>query len=201
MALLLADNKKSQQAMKIYTKGGDRGRTGLAGGVSVYKDHPRIEINGNIDELNSGIGYLRALLKDEHPWQEGLQRIQSDLMTMMGHIAITADSNRKPSVELPEDGAAFCELWIDELEANLKEPSKWFILPGGNQVSAWLHMVRTQTRRAERSMIHLHHEEPIPTYIMEYINRLSDLFFSMTRFEMEQAGIQEEKFMPFVNKG
>ncbi|MBI9033680.1 MAG: cob(I)yrinic acid a,c-diamide adenosyltransferase [Bacteroidales bacterium] len=187
--------------MKIYTKGGDRGRTGLAGGVTVYKDHPRIELNGNIDELNSGIGYLRALLANDHPWQDGLQKIQSDLMTMMGHIAITPDSDRKPNVKLPEDGASFCEKWIDEMEASLKEPSKWFILPGGNQVSAWLHMVRTQARRAERRMITLHQLEPLPIYILEYVNRLSDLFFSMTRFEMENAGIEEEKFMPFVNKG
>lgn len=184
-------------AFRIYTRGGDKGTTGLVGGSRVNKDDIRIEANGTIDEVSSGIGYLRALLGHEHPWQEGLHKIQTDLMDIMSHVATPSTSKVQPNAPHPEAHIAVMEQWIDTLEDNMKEPSRYFILPGGNTVSAWCHVLRTVTRRAERRVITLHHADPLPNYIPQYFNRLSDLLFAMARAEMDHAQLDEEQVKPF----
>lgn len=188
--------------MKIYTRKGDTGKTGVFGGKREFKDAPRIECIGTLDEANSTIGWLRAKLGNDHEWQPNLHRIQKDLMDMMSHLARPSDSKRVNTNPEPKDGAEFCEAWIDELESNISSPSDYFLLPGGNEVSALCHMCRTQMRRGERTLVTLMHEDPesVPEYISAYINRLSDLFFIMARAEMDKHGVAEEKWNLFLYK-
>ncbi|MBC7390248.1 MAG: cob(I)yrinic acid a,c-diamide adenosyltransferase [Opitutaceae bacterium] len=188
--------------MKIYTRKGDKGTTGVFGGKREDKDSPRIECNGTLDEANSTIGLLRAKLGNEHEWQTNLHRIQKDLMDMMSHLARPSDSNKENTNPKPVDGAEFCEQWLDELESQMTSSSDYFLLPGGNEISALCHMCRTQIRRGERQLVTLMKEDPacVEDYIMAYINRLSDLFFIMARAEMDKAGVAEEKWQLFLYK-
>ncbi|WP_196889240.1 cob(I)yrinic acid a,c-diamide adenosyltransferase [Aureivirga sp. CE67] len=188
--------------MKIYTRKGDKGKTGVFGGKREYKDSARIECNGALDEANSTIGLLRAKLGEDHEWQANLHRIQKDLMDMMSHLARPSDSKKENPNARPVDGAEFCEQWLDELESNITSPSDYFILPGGNEISALCHMCRTQIRRGERRLVTLMLEDPecVEDYIMAYVNRLSDLFFTMARAEMDKEGVAEEKWQLFLYK-
>lgn len=186
--------------MKIYTKKGDRGTTALFGGSRVDKDDVRVESYGTLDEVNSTIGLLRAKLGPEHAWQPRLHKIQKDMMDMMSHLARPSDCKKENPNPKPEDGAAFCEEWIDELEAAMTAKSDYFLLPGGNEISALCHVVRTQLRRGERRLVSLMKVDTIEDYIPAYINRLSDLFFILARAEMDKAGVAEEKWQLFLYK-
>lgn len=188
--------------MKIYTRKGDKGTTGVFGGKREDKDSARIECNGALDEANSTIGLLRAKLGPEHEWQPNLHRIQKDLMDMMSHLARPSDSNKENPNPKPLDGAEFCEQWLDELEDNISSPSDYFLLPGGNEISALCHVCRTQIRRGERRLVTLMKEDPacVEDYIIAYVNRLSDLFFTLARAEMDKAGVAEEKWQLFLYK-
>ncbi|EZH73489.1 ATP:cob(I)alamin adenosyltransferase [Aquimarina atlantica] len=188
--------------MKIYTRKGDTGKTGVFGGKREFKDSARIECNGALDEANSTIGLLRAKLGNDHEWQPNLHKIQKDLMDMMSHLARPSDSKKENPNPRPKDGADFCEQWMDEMEDNISSPSDYFLLPGGNEISALCHVCRTQIRRGERRLVTLMHEDPesVEEYVVAYINRLSDLFFTMARAEMDKAGVAEEKWQLFLYK-
>lgn len=188
--------------MKIYTRKGDTGKTGVFGGKRTYKNSARIECIGTLDEVNSTIGLLRTKLGETHEWQTNLHRIQKDMMDMMSHLARPSDSKKENTNPKPIDGAEFCEKWLDELEDNISSPSDYFILPGGNEISALCHVCRTQIRRGERTLVTLWQEDPdsVEDYVMAYINRLSDLFFTMSRAEMDKKGVAEEKWQLFLYK-
>lgn len=186
--------------MKIYTKKGDKGTTGLFGGSRVSKDDVRIECIGTLDEANSTIGLLRVKLGAGHEWQSNLHKIQKDLMDMMSHLARPSDAKKENKNPMPVDGAAFCEEWIDALEAAMTSPSDYFLLPGGNEVSALCHIARTQMRRGERRLVSLIRADEVHEAIPAYINRLSDLFFTLARAEMDKAGVTEEKWQLFLYK-
>jgi cob(I)alamin adenosyltransferase len=186
--------------MKIYTKKGDAGTTGLFGGSRVPKDDVRVECIGTFDEVNSTLGLLRVKLGNEHAWQPRLHKIQKDLMDMMSHLARPSDAKKVNTNPMPTDGAQFCEEWIDELEGQMTSPSDYFLLPGGNEVSALCHVVRTQMRRGERRLVSLLATDTVDAAIPAYINRLSDLFFTLARAEMDQAGVAEEKWQLFLYK-
>lgn len=184
--------------MKIYTKTGDRGQTGLLGGSRVNKDDIRVDCYGTFDEVNSFLGLLRTKLDPDHTWQGKLHLIQVELMNTMSHLATPADQKDKNTMPLPEKMAEFCEKWIDEVEAGLSSKSDYFILPGGNEVSALCHVVRSQLRRGERKLIALHREYPVERSILFFINRLSDLFFSLSRAALEEANLPEERWKAFL---
>ncbi len=188
--------------MKIYTRKGDTGKTGVFGGKREFKDSARIECNGALDEANSTIGLLRAKLGNDHEWQPNLHKIQKDLMDMMSHLARPSDSKKENPNPRPKDGADFCEQWMDEMEDNISSPSDYFLLPGGNEISALCHVCRTQIRRGERRLVTLMHEDPesVEEYVIAYVNRLSDLFFTMARAEMDKTGVAEEKWQLFLYK-
>lgn len=186
--------------MKIYTKKGDKGTTGLFGGSRVSKDDVRIECIGTLDEANSTIGLLRVKLGNDHEWQPNLHKIQKDLMDMMSHLARPSDAKKENKNPMPEDGAAFCENWIDTLESEMTSPSDYFLLPGGNEVSALCHVARTQMRRGERRLVSLIKTDTVHEAIPAYINRLSDLFFTLARAEMDKADVAEEKWQLFLYK-
>jgi len=160
----------------------------------------RVNCYGTLDEVNSTIGLLRAKLGYDHPWQTNLHKIQKDMMDMMSHLARPSDCKKENTNPKPVDGAAFCEQWIDELEAAMSTASDYFLLPGGNEISALCHVVRTQMRRGERLLVTLMKEDSVDDYISAYINRLSDLFFIMGRAEMDKAGVAEEKWQLFLYK-
>ena len=186
--------------MKIYTKKGDKGTTGLFGGSRVSKDDVRIECISTLDEANSTIGLLRVKLGTGHEWQANLHKIQKDLMDMMSHLARPSDAKKENKNPMPVDGAAFCEEWIDALEAAMTSPSDYFLLPGGNEVSALCHVARTQMRRGERRLVSLIKTDEVNEAIPAYVNRLSDLFFTLARAEMDKAGVAEEKWQLFLYK-
>ena len=135
--------------MKIYTRGGDKGKTSIHGGQRVDKDDIRIEANGTLDELNSVLGLIRALIGEGHEWQEMLFYLQRSLMVVMSHVATPAALRGQNPNRLPEEPDVYCERQIDFFNAKIQYPSTHFILPGGNLVSAQCHVARTVARRAE----------------------------------------------------
>ena len=185
--------------MKIYTRGGDKGKTGIHGGERVDKDDIRIEANGCIDELNSMIGVIRAFLPREHDWQQILFKIQSELMVVMSHVATPSAIRDKNPNLLPSDLDKYCEECIDNMTENMGQ-SLSFILPGGNLVSSHLQLARTIARRSERRLWTLNKQDEVPESILKFINRLSDLFFTMARFEMFRDGTDEERWKDFLYK-
>lgn len=185
--------------MKIYTRGGDKGRTGIHGGERVDKDDIRIEANGTLDELNAQIGIVRALLPQEHEWQNLLAMIQREMMVIMSLVATPSAIREKNPNALSNDLVAFCEEQIDLLSGQM-EDNGYFILPGGSLVSAHLQLARTIVRRAERRLWTLNRTDPVMPEIMQFINRLSDQFFIMARYEMFRQGNAEERWQSFLYK-
>lgn len=185
--------------MKIYTRSGDKGTTGIHGGQRVDKDNIRIEANGCIDELNSMIGVIRSFLPATHEWQELLFKVQSEIMIVMSHVATPSAIRDKNPNKLDMDIVSFVENKIDDLIGKMEE-NNYFILPGGTLVSSHLHMARTIARRSERRLWTLHREDELPPIILQFINRLSDLFFVMARYEMFQQNYTEERWQHFRYK-
>lgn len=167
--------------MKIYTKGGDHGQTGLFGGQRVPKDHLRLHTYGTFDELNAVLGLVLAEpgLADASPVREALQRVQHELFQLGAELA--TPPGKTVSIRLIEAGdIEALEREIDRMEAGL-EPLKTFILPGGSRAAAVLHLARTVCRRAERELVVLHRSEPVRTEVLGYVNRLSDYLFVAAR--------------------
>lgn len=185
--------------VRIYTRGGDKGTTGIHGGERVPKNHIRIEANGTLDELNSMIGVVRSFMSEEDERQLVLFKIQKEMMVIMSHVATPSAIREKNPNILDEDIVEWSEKEIDNIVSQLVENS-YFILPGGNQISAHLHLARTIARRAERQLWTLHDEDELPNSILQFINRLSDLLFVMARFEMQQEGAIEERWHTFLYK-
>ena len=187
------------RGVRLYTKGGDKGKTGIHGGERVDKDDIRIEANGTIDELNSVIGIVRSLLPQGHEWQEMLREIQMELMVVMSHVATPSAIRGKNPNRLREDMDVFCERHIDRITACLGD-NGYFILPGGTQVSAQCQFARTVARRAERRLWTLNRKDEVPAVILRFINRLSDLLFVMAKLDMQQQGTLEERWQSFLYK-
>ncbi len=174
--------------MKIYTKTGDGGDTGLFGGGRVPKDHPRVNAYGEVDELNSAIGLARATPPALH--DELLTAIQRDLFALGGHLATpdparVADALEK--ADLSQARVSALEAAIDRATEALP-PLRAFVLPGGTPKAAALHLARTVCRRAERSVVRLAREEEVPELFVVYLNRLSDLLFTLARHANHQTG-------------
>jgi len=185
--------------MKIYTRGGDKGKTGIFGGQRVDKDDARIEANGTIDELNSSIGVVRAYLPSEHEWQPILFKIQSELMVVMSQVATPSAIRETNQNTLDENLDKFCEECMDKMTDKMG-PSQTFVLPGGTIVSAHLQLSRAIARRAERRLWTLNKQDEVPAVVLRFINRLSDLFFTMARYDMYKAGDIEERWKDFLYK-
>jgi len=179
--------------MKIYTKKGDSGDTSLFGGDRVSKSHERIEAYGNVDELNSQVG-LAASYNLSDKGTKYLRKIQEQLFTLGADLA-TPPSSETRIDRIGENDIQFLEDAIDELEEHL-DPLKKFILPGGSQPGATLHVARTVCRRAERATVACQQVDNISDECLKYLNRLSDFLFVIARYENKQAGIREEKWQP-----
>lgn len=174
--------------MKIYTRTGDEGETGLFGGGRVPKDHPRVAAYGTLDELNALIGWVLTRLEDAEV-ADRLTSIQRDLFAIGSHLATPADArSRKHLPPLPEERVAEFEGWIDAADQEL-EPLEAFILPGGGEAGAALHLARTVCRRTERAVVAL--GDDVEPGITVYLNRLSDLLFVWARLVNHRAGETE----------
>jgi len=184
------------QALKIYTKTGDRGDTGLFGGTRVSKADPRVAAYGDVDELNASLGLARAMLvaADDQELAGMLERIQRDLFALGARLADPghkiADRVMKAAVTAAD--ITRLEEWIDALESVLP-PLRRFILAGGSQAGAALHLARTICRRAERAMVGLlaGDADAVEPELLIYVNRLSDLLFVMARRANLRAGTPE----------
>lgn len=167
--------------MPIYTRTGDKGKTSLFDGTRVLKSHKRVDTYGTIDELNSMIGVALAVIKDLRikikDIPEELERIQHDLLEIGSALATPYPL---PVSGLKERSEEF-EQMIDDLTKKMPE-LKNFILPGGRKAGSLLHVCRTITRRAERQLVALMQKEEVDETIVTYLNRLSDLFFTMARY-------------------
>ena len=180
---------------RIYTKTGDEGMTGLGGGQRVSKDSPRVEAYGTVDELNSLIGAALAIGLCGRLASE-LALIQNELFDLGSDLATPALSQARHPVPAVEDRhIAKLEGLIDELNA-VVGPLANFLLPGGAQGAAALHVARTVCRRAERAATALAREEPIGPTVIPYLNRLSDALFVMARYENHEASVSEPLWRP-----
>jgi len=175
--------------VKIYTRTGDRGETGLFGGGRVPKDHPRVAAYGDVDELNSAIGVARAATPTDL-FDPLLESIQRDLFSLGGHLATPNPEKVKKALEKAElspDRVALFERTIDDADKELPA-LKAFVLPAGTSKAAALHLARTICRRAERAVVGLAREEEVPELFLIYLNRLSDLLFTLARLANHRDG-------------
>jgi ATP:cob(I)alamin adenosyltransferase len=167
---------------RLYTRGGDKGRTSLVGGFRVPKTHPRLEAYGTIDELNSFIGLLIEEIEDEDT-RKLLLFIQSKLFTVGSYLA-TDPSKTEYKIEsrITDDSIKRIETAIDHIDGDLPKMTA-FVLPGGSRSSAIAHICRTVCRRAERNIYSLAETDNIEELVLIFINRLSDLLFVIARKE------------------
>lgn len=177
--------------MRIYTKTGDQGQTGLFNGSRVPKDDPRVKAYGTVDELNSILGLYRADQADPLLFTE-IRRVQEELFELGADLATPGG---KKSLELLSRATLFLEKRIDEIMDCLPA-LRSFILPGGSIPGAQLHIARTICRRAEREVLSLMREEEVPDELLIYLNRLSDYLFALARHENHRLGNGDELWAP-----
>ena len=180
--------------MKIYTKTGDTGETSLFDGTRVRKADPRVDAYGEVDELNAWLGVVRANAPGAD-LDAMLDRIQRDLFALGARLADPRHkiAKRVEKASLGDDDVVRLEGWIDELEATLP-PLRRFILAGGSNAGALLHVARAVCRRAERKVVALEQGPDADTLAVIYINRLSDLLFVMARAANARAGAPEHEW-------
>lgn len=163
---------------KIYTRTGDDGKTGLADGSRIDKDHIRVTAYGAVDEANSAIGLARNHV--DKTTLKAISRIQNDLFDLGADLSTPEGTNEEYALRIVPDQVTWLENQIDALNENLA-PLTSFILPGGSDAAAVLHLARTITRRAERLAVTLSKQEEINPEALKYLNRLSDYLFVLAR--------------------
>ncbi len=186
--------------MGVYTKIGDKGKTAFFGCGMIQKDDPRIEALGAVDELNSVIGVTLSMVSDKE-LQDVLIKIQHDLFQVGADLAGSA-LEKKALPRITETHIKEVEEAIDCLEERLGVPTK-FILPGGTQTSALLHLCRATTRRAERELVKAKSVIEISPDLMIYVNRLSDFFFMLARQANKEKDVKDQQviYKYFDGKG
>lgn len=180
--------------MKIYTRKGDTGQTGLLGGTRVSKDDLRIEAYGTVDELNAWIGML-ATAPETQDYHQSLAAIQHALFVIGSHLA---NDPAKSTFQLPPlaaEATPRLEAEMDAMEETVP-PLKQFVLPGGHPVNAQAHLARTVCRRAERRVVGLHRVSPVDELLITYLNRLSDWLFMLARYVSQQTQSPEIPWIP-----
>jgi cob(I)alamin adenosyltransferase len=179
--------------VKIYTRTGDSGETGLFDGTRVSKADPRVAAYGDVDELNAWLGFARSSAGD-YQIEEMLAQIQGDLFALGARLADPRHkiADRVTKAAVGGEDVARLESWIDQLEEELP-PLRRFILAGGSPGAASLHVARTICRRAERAMVGLG-DEAFEPELLVYVNRLSDLLFVMARAANRRAGVPETEW-------
>lgn len=184
-------------SMKIYTKTGDKGMTGLFGGKRLPKDDLRIEAYGTVDELNAFVGTLNTAFVDEIQ-NNILSEIQRRLFTIGSNLASDPDKEMI-TPDIKPDDITDLENAMDNMEEDLP-PLRNFVLPGGHHAAALAHVCRTVCRRAERLVITLDRETAVEPLIIQYLNRLSDYFFMLSRYIVHMHGAEEVAWIPRRDK-
>ncbi len=183
--------------MKIYTKTGDRGETGLFGGARVSKASLRVSAYGEVDELNSAIGWARVAVSDDD-LDALLNRIQNDLFEVGAELGSTANRKEKGGLPLIEEAQVHAlERAIDQYEQG-PPALQSFVLPGGSESAARFHLARCVCRRAERAVVALAEQETLRGELFRYLNRLSDLLFTLARHANHAAGVED---IPWKGQG
>jgi cob(I)alamin adenosyltransferase len=184
--------------MRIYTRTGDQGETGLFGGQRVLKSHPRVAAYGEVDELNAVLGLCLTACPEE-TLRQTLERLQSELFVLGADLATPQEVGDQvgetPVQRISEGMCAALEALIDQHDAGLPALTT-FILPGGSPLAATLHLARCVCRRAERAVIAASGKESINPEVVVYLNRLSDLLFVLARAANQQAGAAETPWVP-----
>jgi len=185
--------------MKLYTKTGDDGSTGLFGAGRVGKDDLRVSAYGTVDELNASLGVVLAQFADADPavgLRPVLQAIQSRLFDLGADLATPLDSGHDSKVQRIEQAhVTWLENHIDTIDGD-NAPMQNFVMPGGTYIAALLHLARTIARRAERLVVALGRHEPINPFTVIYLNRVSDLLFAMARAANRLAGLPDVPWQP-----
>ena len=193
--------------MKVYTRTGDDGTTALFGGGRVAKSHPRIAAYGTVDEANAALGMARAALADtagDAPTGAQLRadallgRLQEELFVLGGDLASPGEVSY-PVPRIEAGHVDRIEADIDALTRDLP-PLKHFVLPGGTRAAAALHLGRTVARRAERHVVATSALEDVSAEALHYLNRLSDLLFTLARWVNHQAGVEEPVWAPVADR-
>jgi cob(I)alamin adenosyltransferase len=190
---------------RIYTKGGDKGQTSLGRGERVAKHDARVEAYGTVDETNSVIGLARAIVdrtlkNDAHRRHvdDMLARIQNDLFDLGADLCTVKAKRGQPALRIALSQTERLEREIDAMNAELGALTS-FILPGGSEASAWLHLARTVARRAERRMTQLAARQTVNPEAIKYINRLSDHLFVLAR-QLNDNGASDVLWVPGGNR-
>ena len=177
--------------MKIYTKTGDKGKTGLIGGTRVPKNDMRLDAYGTIDELNAFVGLLTTYLSENDVNLPFLKKIQNNLFSVGAYLATDKKKvDTDKSAVFEEDEISLIEQKIDKLNETLP-PLKAFVLPGGTTAAATAHVCRTVARRAERRIYDVAEHYPIADKVLIYMNRLSDYFFVLSRYLIKKGGKED----------
>ena len=182
---------------RVYTRTGDDGTTALVGGARVPKDARRIAAYGTIDELNASLGLARVFNEERlaegegHQWLDDvLRRLQNELFDLGSELATPEDAVYEGMFRFSEQEVKALERLMDQCQKEL-ESLKSFILPGGGRIGGFLHQCRTICRRAERDILALSREEPLNPCLLKYVNRLSDVFFVLSRWVGKRLGEKE----------
>lgn len=178
--------------MKLYTKHGDDGSTGLIGGTRVPKNNPRVAAYGDVDETNAAIGIVLAGCNDDQTVAT-LRRIQAELFVLGAELATPA--GEQPRFRIGESHVKQLEQWIDAASAEVT-PLRNFVLPCGTATAAGLHLARTVCRRAERAVVALAQMQPVGQWVIVYLNRLSDLLFALARQANKRANVADIPWHP-----
>jgi len=182
--------------VKIYTKRGDGGKTGLIGGDEVSKSNERINAYGEVDELNSVIGWCASI--SDNKTKEILERENRNLFVLGSWLATPDSTSADTQKSLPKWNSKSTEVLeneMDEMSNSLSE-LKNFILPGGTELASRLHIARTVCRRAERSVCHLSEKETVNSVFLQYLNRLSDWLFTLARDSNRISDIEDTIWNP-----
>jgi cob(I)alamin adenosyltransferase len=180
--------------MKIYTKKGDQGHTGLIGGTRVSKGELRIEAYGTVDELNSYVGLIRSFDINSNSVQQ-LMEIQDRLFTIGSSLASDPEKSNMKIPDLLESDVESLENWMDEMDTTLPELTS-FVLPGGHPFIGHIHVCRCVCRRTERLVVTLDEHDFVAPLVLTYLNRLSDYLFVLGRKIAMELNIQEKQWHP-----
>ena len=173
--------------MRLYTKTGDQGETGLIGGERVAKDHLRVAAYGDVDELNAFLGWAAAACEDSE-WLTAFEATQDRLFVLGAQLANPSSDAPAPAIGVKD--VETLEQWIDTACDSL-EPLKQFILPGGCELAGRLHVTRAVCRRAERSAVKLARQETVADQAIVFLNRLADLLFAWARLANQRARVTD----------
>lgn len=189
--------------MKLYTRSGDDGTTGLFSGARVSKNHPRIEAYGTVDELNACLGLCIAGCSSkgfEKVIGTILSHVQSRLFDIGADLATPEGAKNETKIaRISDQHVLESERWIDQIESQ-NAPLQHFVMPGGSELAARLHLARTVCRRAERLIVGLAHAETVGEPLMRFMNRVSDLLFAMARLANKDSGVGDSPWIPSVSK-